>query len=393
MSLAAPVRSGAALQDSVAPRPVLATRLSHTGMVFDVRVDEVDLGRAGVVSREYVEHPGAALIVALRPIGGVDHICLIRQYRHPVGCFLWELPAGLLDVSGEPVWQAAARELAEEVRLRAARWDVLIDNFASPGGFGEAVRIFLARDLTDTEPPAGFVPHGEEVDLEVAWVPLDEAYQAVLAGRLHSPSAVIGIMAAYGARAAGWATLRPHDAPWPEHPGLRSAVATGEPAGTVASRTTPPGDGGYVVSTDPAAVDREVVWTYLHTEAYWGRWRDRQTVERQLDRAWRVAGVVETATGATVGFARAISDGLSVAYLADVFVLAEHRGRGLGRRLVAAMVDDEVGARLRWMLHTVDGHGLYRRFGFREPDGRYLEREPGHPVSGAGPADEATQVR
>ena len=148
-----------------------------------------------------------------------------------------------------------------------------------------------------------------------------------------------------------------------------------------------PEDGEYVVTTDPATVDREVVWTFLHTQAYWGRWRDRATVESQIDQAWRVAAVVEAASGATVGFARAISDGLSVAYLADVFVLAEHRGRGLGRRLVAAMVDDEVGARLRWMLHTVDGHGLYRGFGFREPDGRYLEREPGRRVCGDGPAE------
>ncbi len=224
MTLSAPVLPGGELSDTVARRAVLGSRVSLEGMIFDVRVDTVDFGAAGTFDREYVEHPGASLIVALLPIEGVDHVCLIRQYRHPVGCYLWELPAGLLDVSAEPPWQAARRELAEEVQLAAQRWDVLIDSFASPGGFGEAVRIYLARDLTDTPLPAGFVPHGEEVDMEVAWVSLDEAYLAVLQGRLHSPSAVIGIMAAYGSRALGWATLRPYDAPWPEHPGGRGGV-------------------------------------------------------------------------------------------------------------------------------------------------------------------------
>ncbi len=224
MTLSAPVLPGGELSDTVARRAVLGSRVSLEGMIFDVRVDTVDFGAAGTFDREYVEHPGASLIVALLPIEGVDHVCLIRQYRHPVGCYLWELPAGLLDVSAEPPWQAARRELAEEVQLAAQRWDVLVDSFASPGGFGEAVRIYLARDLTDTPLPAGFVPHGEEVDMEVAWVSLDEAYLAVLQGRLHSPSAVIGIMAAYGSRALGWATLRPYDAPWPEHPGGRGGV-------------------------------------------------------------------------------------------------------------------------------------------------------------------------
>jgi ADP-ribose pyrophosphatase len=224
VTLSAPVLRGGELHDTISRRPVLGSRLSLDGMVFDVRVDTVDFGAAGTLDREYVEHPGAALIVALHPIDGVDHVCLIRQYRHPVGCYLWELPAGLLDVSAEPPWEAGRRELAEEVQLKAARWDVLIDNFASPGGFGEAVRIYLARELSDTPRPEGFVLHGEEVDLEVAWVSLDEAYLAVLQGRLHSPSAVIGIMAAYGSRALGWATLRPYDAPWPEHPGGRGGV-------------------------------------------------------------------------------------------------------------------------------------------------------------------------
>ncbi len=235
MSLSARVLPGSALRDEMQSRPVLSTRISHHGMVWDARVDEVDLGSGGVVHREYVEHPGAALVLALRPIDGVDHVCLIRQYRHPVGAYLWELPAGLLDVPGEPPWRAGQRELAEEAGLAASTWHVLIDNYASPGGYGEACRIFLARDLTDIAPPEGFVRRAEEVDLDVVWVALEEAYTAVLDGRIHSPSSVIGVMAGYGARAAGWATLRPADAPWPEHPGRRDRS---DPAHEPATRSS-----------------------------------------------------------------------------------------------------------------------------------------------------------
>lgn len=134
----------------------------------------------------------------------------------------------------------------------------------------------------------------------------------------------------------------------------------------------------YEISLDPARVDRDVLWDFLAT-AYWGRWRTRADVEGQLESAWRVVSVHERATGAMVGFARAISDGASIAYLADVFVLPEHRGRGLGDRIVAAMVDDEAGRVMRWMLHTKDAHGLYHRFGFAEPSQDYLERTSRRP--------------
>jgi 8-oxo-dGTP pyrophosphatase MutT (NUDIX family) len=145
---------------------------------------------------------------------------MIRQYRHACRSYLWELPAGLLDIAGEAPRDAAARELREEVDLVATRWDVLIDAYASAGAFPEAYRVFLARDLA----AAPGEPHqrtGEEADLTVRWVSLDDAYAAALAGQLHNPGALLGIMAAWGARAQGWSTLRPHDAPWPEHPAYR----------------------------------------------------------------------------------------------------------------------------------------------------------------------------
>lgn len=88
----------------------------------------------------------------------------------------------------------------------------------------------------------------------------------------------------------------------------------------------------YELDDDPARIQRDIVWQWLSTEAYWGRWRTRAQIETQLDTAWRVVGAYRTDTGAQVGFARAVSDGVGFAYLADVFVLADHRGRGLGKR-------------------------------------------------------------
>lgn len=134
----------------------------------------------------------------------------------------------------------------------------------------------------------------------------------------------------------------------------------------------------YELDDDPNRIDMDVVWTFLSTQAYWGRWRDRSQVERQLAGSWRVVGAYHRDTGAMVGFARAISDGVALAYLADVFVLSEARGAGLGKALVRAMIDEGPGAGFRWMLHTADAHGLYRRFGFQEPNGTYLERPRGY---------------
>jgi GNAT superfamily N-acetyltransferase len=146
---------------------------------------------------------------------------------------------------------------------------------------------------------------------------------------------------------------------------------------------------GYEFDDDPARVDRETVWVFLSRDAYWGRWRGRDDVERQVHGAWRVVGAYHMATGAMVGFARAVSDGVAIAYLADVFVLSEHRGHGVGHALVAAMIEDGPGAGFRWMLHTADAHGLYAKLGFAAPDPTYLER----PASSGGGGDEEVRWR
>jgi ADP-ribose pyrophosphatase len=221
VSLEAAVVRGADLVDRLAQLPVLDSEVVFEGMVWDVRRDTVDLGEAGTVTREYVDHPGAVVIVALREVGDHAQVLLIQQYRHPVGMFEWELPAGLLDVAGEPPWLGAARELHEEADLSAGLWHVLIDYFGSPGGISEALRVFLARDLTSVKDGDRFLREGEEHGMPVCWVDLDEAHEAVLQGRLHNPSAVVGILTAHAARARDWATLRPPDAPWPEHPAYR----------------------------------------------------------------------------------------------------------------------------------------------------------------------------
>ena len=137
---------------------------------------------------------------------------------------------------------------------------------------------------------------------------------------------------------------------------------------------------GYELDDDPARVDLDVVWSFLSAEA-WGRWRTRADVERQLRGAWRVVGAYRD--GAQVGFARATSDGVAFAYLADVFVLAAHRGRGVGARLVAAMIEDGPGAGFRWLLNSSDAR-LYERFGFAAPRPTLLERPGARPLVGGG---------
>ena len=130
----------------------------------------------------------------------------------------------------------------------------------------------------------------------------------------------------------------------------------------------------YELDDDPNRIDADAVWQFLSTEAYWGRTRGRADFEAQLASAWRVVGAYETATGRQVGFARAISDGVAAAYLSDVYILPAARGGGLGKELVATMIDRGPGASFRWTLHTSDAHELYRKYGFAEPDTRYMER-------------------
>jgi ADP-ribose pyrophosphatase len=206
--------------------PVATSTASfRSGRVIDVRTDQVAMPGATLATRDVVVHPGAVGIIAM-DIGG--RVLLLQQYRHPVGRMLWEPPAGLLDQAGESPLEAAKRELYEEAHLQAERWDVLLDVFTSPGMTDEAVRIYLARDVTEAPGPR-FEGEHEEASMPVEWVPLDEAVRLAQAGRLHNPLAIMGILAASAAAREAFAGLRPADSPWPEMSSFTGS--TGEPSG------------------------------------------------------------------------------------------------------------------------------------------------------------------
>lgn len=202
------------IRDVATSRSVIHSEEVWSGKLFAMRTETVDLGHGEPVIRDYMAHPGAAAIVALDE---TERVCMIRQYRHPVRATLWEIPAGLLDSPDEPLLDVGRRELAEEVDLGAHRWDVLADFYASSGCTDERVRVFLARDLYATA-SSSFVREAEEAEIEVRWVPLDDAVAAVLAGRFHSPAATVGILAAAAARARRWEGLRAADSPWMASP-------------------------------------------------------------------------------------------------------------------------------------------------------------------------------
>lgn len=189
---------------------------AYSGSISDMVVDSFTLpGHDRALKREYLQHPGAVGIVAL---DADDRVLVINQYRHPVGMRLWEVPAGLLDVDGEPPHIAAARELAEEADLEVGKLDLLVEWFSSPGISDEALRVFIARDCTPVPPAQRHERTGEERDIVIDWVPLDDVVDAVLSGTAHNPTLVVGALAAAAAKRQGWTTLRPADSPWPARP-------------------------------------------------------------------------------------------------------------------------------------------------------------------------------
>ena len=129
---------------------------------------------------------------------------------------------------------------------------------------------------------------------------------------------------------------------------------------------------GYELDDDPDRIDRDAVHDFLANHAYWAEGRARETQDRLIDESQRVVGLYHE--GRQVGFTRTSSDGTSYAYLADVYVLPEHRGRGLGLELARFSVDEGPYAQRKWLLHTEDAHDLYRRLGFTEPNYKVMER-------------------
>jgi len=195
---------------------VLGSQHHYRGWAIDVRTDEVVMPDGSVARRDVVEHPGAVAVVLIEP---GDVVVMVRQYRHPVGHDLLELPAGLLDVDGEPAIVAAQRELFEEAALRAADWSVLLDLHTSPGMTDEAIRIYLARGATPVAESERFVAEHEEITMTVERHRLDELVAMALSGALTNAAAVAGVLAAAAVRSHDWDGLRPIESPWPARPG------------------------------------------------------------------------------------------------------------------------------------------------------------------------------
>jgi ADP-ribose pyrophosphatase len=177
------------LRDEPVDAEVLSSELVYEGRVWNVRSDTVRYNDGEIV-RQYVEHTGAAAVVALDADG---RMLLIQQYRHPIRHRDWEIPAGLLDVPGEPPLEAAKRELAEEADLEATSWEPLLSMFSTPGGNDEIVHIFLAQGVrTISEAHAR---EDEEADIRMEWVPLADVVTAVLDGRMRNSILMSGAFA------------------------------------------------------------------------------------------------------------------------------------------------------------------------------------------------------
>jgi ADP-ribose pyrophosphatase len=161
--------------------------LVYRGKIIDLFLEHVTLPNGAMAELEIVRHPGGAAVVVL---DSENRVCLLRQYRHAAGGWLWELPAGKLE-PGEPPLTTAQRELQEEAGLHAARWEPLGKIISSPGVFTEVVHLFLARDLSR-------VPANAEVHevFEVHWVPFDEVLVQARTGEIMDAKTLAGLFRA-----------------------------------------------------------------------------------------------------------------------------------------------------------------------------------------------------
>ncbi len=203
------------IKDTAAEWQVTATATPFVGNKTSVRTDEVVMPDGATVTRDYQVHPGSVAVLAL---DDEQRVLVLNQYRHPVRHKLWEIPAGLLDIPGENPLHAAQRELYEEAHVKAEDWRVLADVYTTPGGCDEAVRVFLARGVSEVEGER-FEVSEEEADMELARIPLPDLVQGILAGDLHNNCLVVGALSLQAALAGdGLDALRPADAAWPARP-------------------------------------------------------------------------------------------------------------------------------------------------------------------------------
>jgi 8-oxo-dGDP phosphatase len=173
--------------------PVLDSEdLHRDDWVMALRRDTVTTPEGGEPFRRLVlEHPGSAVVLA---VDEEERVLCLRQYRHPVGRRLLELPAGLIDHPGEDPLDVARRELREEAAYSAERWEPLLTAYSSPGVSSELIHYYLARGLKPID-RGDFVLEHEEAHLETHWVPVDEIVTAGLAGDLADAPLLLAVMA------------------------------------------------------------------------------------------------------------------------------------------------------------------------------------------------------
>lgn len=167
--------------------PTPDIKLIYQGRVIRVNLERVTLPNHKVADLEIIHHPGGAAIVA---IDEQQRVCLLHQYRHAAGGYVWELPAGKID-NREPPLQTAQRELAEEAGRTAQQWNYLGQHLSSPGVFTEVVHLYLATDLA----PVAQQPEDHEV-FHVEWRPFDAALQMAYRGELRDGKSLIGLFLA-----------------------------------------------------------------------------------------------------------------------------------------------------------------------------------------------------
>jgi 8-oxo-dGDP phosphatase len=193
------------IEDAAESWPVVTSEPLLKHWLISVRNDKVRVPDDHYAERTVVTHPGAVAILAL---DDAQRVLMIKQYRHPVGRLLWEIPAGLRDTDGESPLQTAQRELLEETGYRASQWHLLLDYFSSPGYSTERIRIFLARGVEQAA-DNGYVREQEEKYIVADWVPLAAAVRLALAGKLHNGPAIAGVLAGYAASSEEFSGLRP----------------------------------------------------------------------------------------------------------------------------------------------------------------------------------------
>ena len=179
---------------SVPGYEIRQTQARFRGAVFQLVTDEVAMPDGSTAERDYIRHAGSVAVVA---IDDQERVMLVRQYRHATREVLWELPAGLLDEPGEEPAVAAARELAEEAGLVAARWEPLLAVYTSPGYSNEMIRIYLAQELGPAPPEFQFHAQFEEAELTKHEVPLDEAVAMVYRGEITNGPTALGLLATW----------------------------------------------------------------------------------------------------------------------------------------------------------------------------------------------------